>query len=65
MVYGDLMGKVALTILNESKASLVDVSSLTQIAKDYLGLLPQPANPKFKTALVQIYVRSAPYGGSD
>eukprot|EP00965_Chrysotila_dentata_P093067 3074048-Pleurochrysis_carterae.AAC.1 len=44
---------------------LVDVSSLTQIAKDYLGLLPQPEKPTYRTALVQIYVRSAPYGGSD
>merc|ERR1711988_362402 len=43
----------------------VDVSSITKVAKDDLGLLPQPADPKFKLALVQIYVRSAPYGGSD
>merc|ERR1711988_884521 len=43
----------------------VDVSSITKVAKDDLGLLPQPADPKFKMALVQIYVRSAPYGGSD
>ena len=27
--------------------------------------LLQPDNPKFRLALVQIYVRSAPYGGSD
>ena len=43
----------------------VDVSSLTRVAKDDLGMLPQPANPKFKTALLEIYVRSQPYGGSD
>merc|ERR1719453_1701920 len=41
----------------------VDVSSITKIAKYDLGLLPQPADPKFKLALVQIFVRSAPYGG--
>merc|ERR1719506_1314131 len=35
------------------------------MAKDNLGLLPQPANPKFKTALVEIYVRSQDFGGSD
>merc|ERR1712054_521075 len=40
-------------------------NGLTQIAKDDIGLSPQPADPKFKMALVQIYVRSAPYGGSD
>ena len=33
--------------------------------EDYKGLLDQPAEPKFKGALCQIYVRSAPYGGSD
>ena len=57
------MGTVALDIL--SKPYSVDVSELTKIAKDNLGLLPQPAKPKFKTALVGVYVRSAPYGGSD
>eukprot|EP00965_Chrysotila_dentata_P063399 2101305-Pleurochrysis_carterae.AAC.1 len=67
MVYGDKMGKVALSILANAcgGTSPIDVSALTQIAKDYLGLKEQPANPKFRTALVQIYVRSAPYGGSD
>ena len=35
------------------------------VAADDLGMLPQPANPKFKTALLEIYVRSQPYGGSD
>ncbi|CAE8643061.1 unnamed protein product [Polarella glacialis] len=43
----------------------VDCSSLCVVAKDYNGLLPQPAEPKFKGALCQIYVRSQPYGGSD
>ena len=46
-------------------AGLVDVSSITKVAKDDLGLLDQPAEPKFKGAVVQIYVRSQPYGGSD
>merc|ERR1719159_1932082 len=59
---GALMGEAALEILGKP---LVDVSALTVIAKDNLGLLPQPANPKFKTALCQIYVRSQKYGGSD
>ena len=45
---------------------LVDVSGLTKVAKtDDVGLLPQPINPKYKTALVQIYVPSQPFGGSD
>merc|ERR1719313_1049265 len=75
--YGDMMGEVALSILSKSAPAEpsrpttaeplgpVDISSLTRIAADDLGLLPQPANPKFKTALLEIYVRSAPYGGSD
>jgi len=45
---------------------LIDVSSLTKVAKtDDVGLLPQPLNPKYKTALVQIYVTKQQYGGSD
>merc|ERR1719473_1067497 len=63
MRYGDLMGSVALNIL--SKPYSVDVSELTKVAKDNLGLLPPPAKPLFKTALVGVYVRTAPYGGSD
>jgi hypothetical protein len=43
----------------------VDVSSITRVAKDDTGLKPQPANPKYKGALVQIFIRSAPYGGAD
>eukprot|EP00933_Yihiella_yeosuensis_P030954 TRINITY_DN244_c0_g1_i2.p1 TRINITY_DN244_c0_g1~~TRINITY_DN244_c0_g1_i2.p1 ORF type:complete len:527 (+),score=162.87 TRINITY_DN244_c0_g1_i2:49-1629(+) len=47
-------------------ARLVDVSSLTKVAKtDDVGLLPQPLKPKYKTALVQIYVSNQPFGGSD
>merc|ERR1719169_400552 len=59
---GFMMGEVALSILSKP---LVDVSSLKVVATDNLGLLPQPPNPKFKTALCQIYVRSQKYGGSD
>jgi len=59
---GDLCGEVALSILSKP---LVDVSGLTTIASDNLGLLPQPANPIYKTAVAQIYIRSAKYGGSD
>jgi len=43
----------------------VDCSAITTIGKDFKGLLAQPEAPKFKGALCQIYVRSAPYGGSD
>jgi len=43
----------------------VDCSAVKVVAKDYKGLLAQPAEPKFKGALCQIYVRDAPYGGSD
>mmetsp|Transcript_28573 Transcript_28573/g.60623 ORF Transcript_28573/g.60623 Transcript_28573/m.60623 type:complete len:499 (-) Transcript_28573:55-1551(-) len=50
---------------SKDACALVDVSSLTKISKDTLGLLEQPASPKFKGALCQIYIRSAPYGGSD
>merc|ERR1719253_1052051 len=46
-------------------SGLIDVSALTKIGKDDLGLLPQPAAPKFKGAVVQIYVRAQPYGGAD
>merc|ERR1719291_1364394 len=43
----------------------VDVSSLTKMSKDDQGLMPQPLKPRYKTALVGIYVRSQPFGGSD
>merc|ERR1719487_2267597 len=50
------MGEVALKIL----------STITKpMAKDNNGLLPQPASPKFKTALIEVYVRSQDFGGSD
>jgi len=45
---------------------LVDVSGLKKVAKtDDVGLLPQPQKPKYKTALVQIYVPNQQFGGSD
>jgi len=43
----------------------VDVSSISKVAKDDLGLLPQPKAPKYRIALVQIYVRCQPFGGCD
>jgi hypothetical protein len=76
---GDLVGKKALDILvtvakNKFKGAEageyfsggpVDVSSLKRVTKDDLGLMKQPMKPRFKTALVGIYVRDQPYGGSD
>merc|ERR1719181_1310511 len=72
------MGDVAIDILSGGGAKApaaaappaaasgpVDLTGLTVIAKDNMGMLPQPASPKFKTALLEIYVRSAPYGGAD
>merc|ERR1719321_2321367 len=64
-----MMGEKALGFLGGggggSSAGPVDVSALTKIAKDDLGLKDQPASPKFKIALAEIYVRDAPYGGAD
>ena len=45
--------------------ALVDLTGLTVVAKETDFMLPQPATPKFKTALINIYVRSQPFGGSD
>jgi len=53
---------------SQCEAKLVDVSGLTKVCKSDgydVGLLPQPLAPKYKTALVQIYVTSQPFGGSD
>jgi len=58
------LGKPAMSGQSRS-AKPVNVSALTKMSKDDLGLLPQPAKPKFRTALVGIYVRSQPYGGGD
>merc|ERR1719398_261308 len=50
------MGEVALKIL----------STITKpMAKDNNGLLPQPPTPKYKTALIEVYVRGQDFGGSD
>merc|ERR1719333_527593 len=43
----------------------VDISALTRVAKDDLGMMEQPKEPKFKTAMLEVYVRSAAYGGAD
>jgi len=47
------------------KFELVDLSSLTKISKDDCGLIAQPIAPKYRIALVEIYVRGQKYGGSD
>jgi len=44
---------------------LTILTSPSKVAKDDNGLLPQPKYPKFKTALVEIYVRTQDFGGSD
>lgn len=43
----------------------MDVSALTKMAKNEDSLLPQPLVPKYKLALVQFYVPSHPFGGTD
>lgn len=48
-----------------SRSAPVDVSALTKMSCNDLGLLKQPAAPKAKVAIVQVYVRSEPFGGSD
>ena len=59
----EIDGTALMTALK--KYELVDTSSLTVVAKDNLGLLPQPIAPTYRTCVVQIYVRSQPFGGSD
>merc|ERR1711988_856118 len=75
------MGGVALEILESPPPGLgmdlphgtaaydssesVDLSSITRVSRDNNGVLPQPADPKFKIAIMQIYVRGQPFGGSD
>jgi len=46
-------------------AGPVDVSALTRVAKDDMGMMEQPKDPKFKVAMLEIYVRDKPYGGAD
>merc|ERR1719456_1844429 len=48
-----------------SSSGPVDISSITRVATDDVGLKDQPAAPKFKLALAQIKVRGAEFGGSD
>jgi hypothetical protein len=43
----------------------VEISSLTRVAKDDMGMKEQPKEPAFKTAMLEVYVRSADYGGAD
>merc|ERR1719238_2350675 len=67
------MGEKALGFLSKpsggggggSSAGPVDISSITRVAKDDLGLNAQPADPKKKTCLAEIYIRDQPYGGAD
>merc|ERR1711937_835911 len=77
--YGLTMGEKALGMLSPKAAAPaapaaaasfpsagpVDISSLTRVAKDDAGLKDQPADPKYKICLAEIYVRDAPYGGAD
>ena len=76
---GDMMGEVALDILTNppkpaglpfpdakyDASDPVDLSSITRVSRDYNGIKPNPASPKFKIAVMQIYVRGQPFGGSD
>jgi len=48
-----------------SGSSLIDVSGLTKKSTNDDGLQEQPASPKYKLALVEIYVDGADMGGSD
>merc|ERR1711937_493264 len=71
--YGIMMGEKATGMLSAKPAAAasfpsagpVDISSLTRVAKDDLGLKDQPASPKFKICLAQIYIKDKPYGGAD
>merc|ERR1711998_121736 len=71
--YGLMMGEKATGMLSAPPAAPasfpsagpVDISSLTRVAKDDLGLKDQPAEPKFKICLAQIYIKDKPYGGAD
>merc|ERR1719364_87252 len=46
-----------------SSSGPVDISSITRVATDDVGLKDQPAEPKFKLALAQIKVRSQKFDG--
>ena len=42
----------------------VDIAGLT-VSNRFNGMLPQPVEPKFKIAIINVSVRSHPYGGTD
>jgi len=67
--YGNMMGEKALSILSKPgafpSAGPISIERLTRKARDDQGLKPQPVSPLYMTAVVQIYVDSAPFGGSD
>merc|ERR1712139_138519 len=71
--YGLMMGEKATGMLSAPPAAPasfpsagpVDISSLTRVAKDDLGLKDQPASPKKKICLAEIYIKDQPYGGAD
>jgi len=65
--YGDMIGKKAkeLMVKNHPSSFPVDISSISRVAKNYQGQKLQPANIKYKLALVQVYVRPKKFGGSD
>lgn len=43
----------------------VNVSSIARVAHDDCGLLPQPAEPRARTMLVQVFTRNCVFGGLD
>jgi len=61
--------EIELTLLRPSPGGTsdtpVNVRGLTRVASNDQGLLDQPDKPKAKTALVQVYVRSERFGGTD
>mmetsp|Transcript_91989 Transcript_91989/g.177248 ORF Transcript_91989/g.177248 Transcript_91989/m.177248 type:complete len:802 (-) Transcript_91989:118-2523(-) len=48
-----------------SRSSPVDLSALTEMSCNDLGLRKQPAISRAKMAIVQVYVRTEPFGGFD
>lgn len=61
--------EVELTLVRPTAGGLsegpVPISSLTKVSTNDCGLLKQPANPKAKAALIQVYVRTQKFGGPD
>jgi len=43
----------------------VDISLITRVQKNRIGLHRQPKSPLYRTGLVNVYVRNARFGGSD